>query len=145
MVADVEIKPCPGRGAETGEVVARELAAFLQAFPHAASQFFVSSFSVEALRAAHSVAPQVPRSLLAERYDAGCDALLAELVCNTFATDHATLNPNLVAHLHARGYWVMAYTINDVSRAREVLGWGVDAIFTDALTDMAAAFPTAHR
>lgn len=144
MVADVEIKPCPGRGTETGEVVARELAAYLQASPHAASQFFVSSFSVDALRAAQSVAPQVPRTLLAERYDPSCDALLQSLGCRTFATDHAALTPNLVAHMHASGYWVMAYTINVVARAREVLGWGVDAIFTDALTDMAAAFPTRH-
>jgi glycerophosphoryl diester phosphodiesterase len=40
--------------------------------------------------------------------------------------------------MHRQGVAVMAYTINDVERAREVLSWGTDAIFTDALVEMEA-------
>ena len=31
------------------------------------------------------------------------------------------------------GFRLMAYTVNDLPRARELLGWGVDAICTDRI------------
>jgi glycerophosphoryl diester phosphodiesterase len=34
----------------------------------------------------------------------------------------------------------MAYTVNDVARARTLKAWGIDAIFTDIPADMLKAF-----
>ena len=38
--------------------------------------------------------------------------------------------------MHAAGYRIAAWTVNDPARARELLGWGMDAIFTDKLADI---------
>jgi glycerophosphoryl diester phosphodiesterase len=138
MVADIEVKPCAGREAVTGRAVGEALKHFLQMHPSAAPRFFASSFSVEALRALRAALPLLPLSFLAEQYTADADATIAEFGCSIFASDHAALDQKLVAQMHRQGVAVMAYTINDVERAREVLSWGTDAIFTDALVEMEA-------
>ena len=43
------------------------------------------------------------------------------------------MSPQIVANAHAAGYRVRCYTVNEAERVRELLAWGVDSIFTDAI------------
>jgi len=43
---------------------------------------------------------------------------------------HQLLSEELVQRLHARGLAVVAWTVDDVDRARELVRWGVDGITT---------------
>lgn len=46
---------------------------------------------------------------------------------------HTLLSPELIERLHAVGLEVYAWTVNNDDRARELQGWGVDGIISDAL------------
>lgn len=137
MVANVEIKPCPGREAETGRLIAELTEALWQ------DRFvkpLLSSFSVESLRAARLAAPTLPLGLLTERFDEADFEILRELNAVSYHTHHSAVNAALVSACHAAGYRVMTYTVNDLARARELLNLGVDGIFTDELALMADHF-----
>ncbi|HLE67171.1 MAG TPA: glycerophosphodiester phosphodiesterase family protein, partial [Burkholderiales bacterium] len=43
------------------------------------------------------------------------------------------LDAPLAARIHAAGYSVLVWTVNEPAVARQVLGWGVDCLVTDAL------------
>ena len=140
MLANVEIKPCAGREAETGRAVALLAESLVADQVH---KPLISSFSVAALRAAASAAPSLPRALLVEHYTATDDDVLAELGCVGVNCAWDAIEPAMLAHLHARGLHVMAYTVNEVALAERLFALGVDGIFTDALDAMAARFPAA--
>lgn len=138
MVANVEIKPCPGREEETGSLIASECVTLWkgQDVPP-----LLSSFSFDALLAAKRMAPELPRGLLVKHFEDAHWPLLAELKAVSFHCHHGHLERMQVNDLHARGYRVLTYTVNEVSRVAELVAMGVDGIFTDNLDAMRAAFP----
>ncbi len=142
---NVEIKPARGAESRTGERVAAELERF---GPGAAGQRgaqlsarvpLLSSFSMDALAAARSAAPSLPRGLLCTRVPADWQQRLAGLECVALHCDHRHLDAATVAALHGAGYWVFCYTVNDRPRAVELARWGVDAICTDQLEQVDAS------
>jgi glycerophosphoryl diester phosphodiesterase len=142
---NVEIKPVPGFEVRTGEVVAKMTQDFfakeLSSVPlHLSSLPLFSSFSYEALMAAKAVAPAIPRGYLCDVVPADWREQLSQLQASAIHTNHKTLTPDLVAELKQAGYGVFCYTINEPQRAREVLGWGVDAFCTDRIDLIAAEF-----
>lgn len=137
MRANVEIKPCPGRESETGQLVGnlcRDLW-----LGHIA-QPLVSSFSSEALTAARTAAPALMLGLLVKDFDESQFHILERLGCVSLHCHHGALDTASVERIHARGFRVMTYTVNDVSRAIALFSMGVDGIFTDRLDAMKAAF-----
>lgn len=46
---------------------------------------------------------------------------------------HTLLTPERVAELHRRGVHIFSWTVNDPTRARELVAWGVDGIISDSL------------
>ncbi|HEY0295002.1 MAG TPA: glycerophosphodiester phosphodiesterase [Bordetella sp.] len=131
IACNVEIKPCPGRDAETGEAVAR-LAQQFWAGVH--KRPLLSSFSEEALAAAQAAAPELPRALLVETVPDDWPARLRQYACVGLNINQKDATPELAAAVHAAGYRLAAWTVNDPDRARLLFSWGVDAIFTDQLT-----------
>ncbi len=138
VMANVEIKPCPGREAETGAQIA-ELCVELWA--DRLVKPLISSFSVAALRAARAAAPDLPMGLLVERAPEENFALLEELRCVSIHTHFSTVNADKVREFHDEGYRVMTYTANEVDLVAQLLDIGVDGIFTDNLEAMARRFP----
>lgn len=134
VTANVELKPCAGREAETGDTVAREVAAHadrFRAYP------LLSSFSIEALAAAQAVASDLPRGLLVDRYEPTLhDDVLRSLDAVSLHTDHATFDQAAIRSLHARGYRVLLYTVNDAAAAARWWRAGIDGLFTDNLADI---------
>lgn len=141
-LANVEIKPTPGFERETGERVAR-LAEALWA--GASVPPLLSSFSFEALMAAKAAAPRLPRAWLASRLRDEDWERTAALEAVSVHTDHAKLDVANIERLHAKGYRVLTYTVNDGDVAERLFAAGVDGIFTDNLREFAVRFPGAIR
>jgi glycerophosphoryl diester phosphodiesterase len=137
LAANVEIKPCPGREAETGRRAAAEAA---RLWAQASLPPLLSSFSVEALAAARDAASELPRGLLVGSVPDNWRALVAELGCLSLHADHRKLDAAKVAEIKAAGLFILTYTVNDPARAKMLGEWGVDAICTDRIDLIGADF-----
>lgn len=137
--SNIEIKPETGFEAETGAKIAR-LAQ--QLWQHASLPPLLSSFSEIALAAAKLSAPKLPRALLIEgEVPADVFERLQRLECVALNLDDRYTTQALVDKAHEQGYAVCVWTVNNPSRARELLNWGCKGIFTDAI-DLIASTTT---
>ncbi len=127
---NVEIKPSPGREVETGRVVGETTAMLARDRP---LPILFSSFSGAALGAARIAAPDVPRGLLFGRLPADAVERARDLGCVSVHADHRPLDRDAAERLHAAGFAVMAYTVNEAARAATLTAWGVDALCTDRI------------
>ena len=134
LAANIEIKPCPGRETLTGERVARQAA---RLWRDHASVPLLSSFSYDALRAARDAEPALPRGLLFGDLPRDWREQVASLDCVSLHVAHRVLDEALVGEIKAAGLRILTYTVNDRERARELAGWGVDAICTDRIDAIA--------
>lgn len=126
--ANVEVKACPGREAETGAAVARALAERWFGGP---APMLISSFSADSLAAAREAAPQIPRGFLTLKYPKDWVTRMRELECATFHVLDRRFTEVRVRAIREAGYRALAYTVNDPLRARELLSWGIESIITD--------------
>ena len=132
--ANVEIKPCPGREALTGQRVAAACAAL---WSRARVPPLLSSFSLQALAAARQTAPDLPRAFLVGRLtDKAIEQALA-LSCVAIHPIERGLSAARIKAAHRAGLRLLTYTVNDAVRARRLLQWGVDGVITDALKELA--------
>ena len=127
---NIEIKPTPGTEVLTGQRVAAEAARLWQG---QAGLPLLSSFSVQALAAARDTSPGLPRALLLDALTPGWFEQAQGLGCVAVVVDFALVDAEWVERLHAAGLLAMAYTVNDATVAQRLFGWGVDALFTDAV------------
>ena len=127
---DLEIKPTPGTEARTGAAVAMAAA---QLWHGNAMKPLLSSFSVEALQAAHDSEPQLPRALLIDSDGSGATEKALKLGCAAVITSHLTMTAKLMAAIHHSGMRALVYTVNEPRRVRELLSLRIDGIVTDAL------------
>jgi len=123
---NIEIKADRGLAAATAAAVAAVLARGDR--PH---EVLVSSFDIAALAALRKLSPAMPTGLLLNRLRRDWAALAADLGCATINLDHRRVRPARVAMLAAAGYRVLAYTVNDPARARQLFEWGVTSVFSD--------------
>jgi len=133
-LANIEIKPCPGRDTETGAAVAlevRELWRDAKVLP------LVSSFSAAALEAVRQHAPELPRALLFSALPEDWLERCLALGCVAVDAHHASLTREVIARAHDAGLRVAAYTVNDPERAEELFQWGLDVLITDAVDRIA--------
>jgi glycerophosphoryl diester phosphodiesterase len=138
---NAEIKPGPGAehqtGREVARVIAREFADLVQpgggvAPPHPQLPL-LSSFSVEALAAAHDAEPGLPRGLLCDRIPDDWRQQLERLQCVALHCNHRYLDARAIGAIRDAGYWLFAYTVNEHRRAAQLAQWGLDALCTDRL------------
>jgi len=129
VLANIEIKPCPGRDAITGRLVA--MAAQAQWRTQTAP--LLSSFSIEALAAARDAVPALPRGMLFESLPTDWRYIVRDLDCVSLHLDHKQLDASRVAEIKSAGLRVLAYTVNQPDRADELVRWGVDMICTDRI------------
>ncbi|CNI78400.1 MULTISPECIES: glycerophosphodiester phosphodiesterase [Yersinia] len=130
MAANIEIKPTRGAEVVTGRVIA--LAAG-QLWQDQAIPPLLSSFSFDALAAAQQAAPELPRGLLLDKWDDNWPVLTQQLDCVSLHINHKQLTAERVAQLKAAGLRILVYTVNQPTRAQELLNWGVDCICTDRI------------
>ena len=128
--ANVEIKPAVGHERATGLAVAplaREL------WRGAALPPVLSSFSIEALEAAREAAPGLPRGYLVGKVPDDWRGTMRRLACVALHCNYQALTEELAAEIHAAGYAIVLWTVNEPDIARRMLGLGADCLVTDAL------------
>lgn len=129
LMANIEIKPTTGLDEKTG----RALALAARTLWQGQVMPLLSSFSYQALEAAQQAAPELPRGLLLDEWDENWRAMTDALGCVSIHLNHQLLDEARVTLLKQAGLRILVYTVNDPSRARALLQWGVDAICTDRI------------
>lgn len=145
---NVEIKPSLGVEVETGRIVAvitnhfyTEIAMLNVEDDITNWQYpLFSSFSYDALIAAMEIAPEIPRGFLTETVPKNWREQLRKIKAISLHTNHQTLSQNIAAEIKGEGFGLFCYTVNDLERASEIRGWGVDAFCTDRIDLIPANF-----
>ena len=136
LFLNIEIKPTPGTGRHTGEVVAHEAAGL---WKDAAALPLMSSFAVEALEGAKAAAPHLPRALLLDvMRDDWLEAAL-QLDCVAVICHHALWDKSTVTQAQSAGFRCLSYTVNDDWAAQRLIALGTDGIITDRVDFFAPA------
>ena len=81
---------------------------------------------------AHELAPEFPRAVLIEDQPENWRALCEGVAAIGLNPWHKTLTPEWTKAIKQAGYLIATYTVNEPARARELFGWGVDSVFSDA-------------
>jgi glycerophosphoryl diester phosphodiesterase len=140
--ANVELKATRGRGAETGTAAADLLR---RLWPSHLPAPLISSFLPAALRAARGRAPEIARGLLVRGVPRDWRFRADNLGCVSIHVEHRRLRRAIVAEMRESNYSVLAYTVNDPARARELLAWGVTSVFSDVPHKILAGLPGSAR
>lgn len=131
--ANIEIKPCPGRERETARGIIAELRAIWGGRTPATGKLpLISSFAYESLLEARELAPELPLGLLLEDDPADWRQQAERIQAVSVHCWDKKLTAGWARDIKAAGYGLLVYTVNDIDLARRLLGWGVDAVFTDA-------------
>ena len=129
LAINLEIKACKGLERQTAMA---SLAVARDIWPGDRPPPLISSFARQSVVAALKFAPDWPRGFLFDRRPKDFQAAIAALRPATLNTSHRGLTAKSVAELKATGLPVLAYTVNDPRRARELFEIGVAAVFSDA-------------
>jgi len=130
---NLEIKPCPGRAQATAMVGLIETA---KLWPHDKPPPLISSFDEEALATAAQLHPSWPRSLAFEEWREDWREVAARLGAKALTIDASLLMSERLPILAKSGLAILAFTVNDPTRAKELLSQGVSAVFCDNPKDM---------
>ena len=136
FLLNLEIKPSPGTDQVTGDVVAQHVTRLWhgQAVPP-----LLSSFRPEALRAARSCAPNLPRCLLLDVLPEHWLETALELGCVGVVCNYALWNVATVQLARKAGLRALSYTVNDDWAAQRLIRLGTDGIITDRVDQFAPA------
>lgn len=129
LAFDLELKAEPGREAALAEAVALALE---RHGPSERAPALVTSFEAEALAAFARRAPRIPRGYLVQTLSPAWRAEAEALGAGVVICDHRRLSPDGLKSVKGAGYPLLVYTVNHPSRARELFGWGVDGVISDA-------------
>jgi len=135
--ANVEIKPARGHEAQTGRVVAQMTHDLWRG---ADLPPVLSSFSMDALAAAKVAAPSLPRGMLVGKIPSDWQDRMRKLDCVALHCNYRELTEPMTEAIHAAGYAVACWTVNDPTEARKLFDWGVDCVITDRLDLIAPGF-----
>lgn len=125
---NVEIKPTLGMDFETAHSVVQELQNY---WPDPTDHLLVSSFSLTSLAVARALDQRLYLALLADTWFPFWQDAVIQLNCISVNASHKILSPSRVAEIKAMGCYVMAYTVDNPIRAKELFSWGVDTVFSN--------------
>ena len=133
---NLEIKPTPGTEALTGQVVAEHVA---RLWDGQRVMPLLTSFEVEAVRAAQATRPELPRGLLLDTLWSGWLETALTLECQAIVCNHALWDKSTVTQAQSAGFRTLSYTVNDEWAAQRLLDLGTDGIITDRVDLFAPA------
>lgn len=128
LLVNLEIKPSPGDEVRTGQVVADRVAEW---WASSEVKPLLSSFSLDALRAARAAQPSLPMALLTDRWIPESITQALELRCCALVVHQAFLSDRRIELIHEAGLKSLAYTVNDTERANTLWAAGLDGLITD--------------
>lgn len=128
MRLNLEIKPSPGRARATTMITLINTA---RVWPHALPPPLISSFDIESLLIAAQLHPGWPRSLLLDEWREDWQELAVLTQATVLSLNANMLTPARIAMLNASSFPLLAYTINDSTRARVLLQAGFRAVLSN--------------
>jgi len=129
LSANIEIKAQIGKE----DIIVKKVLDFIA---NENSHILLSSFSLEVMRAIRKVSDKIQIGLLIDTWFPGWEKISDELNCVSIHLNQKLLDKENIARMKAMGKQVLAYTVNDVKRAKELFSLGVDAIFSDLSEDI---------
>ena len=99
-----------------------------------------SSFAWDALEETASLAPQIRRGVLVEKESGDWRQAAKKVSAYSINYDANLLSLKLISEIKAGGYHLMAYTVNDPVRAKQLHNAGVESFFCDDPVAMMKAF-----
>lgn len=141
MGVNLEIKPCPGREVETAEVM---LDVATRIWPDDLPPPLLSSFQHVSLETAFDMMPEWPRGFLMDEHIDNWKEIAEHIQAATI-----NINGNMIKRAELEEYMeygkpILAYTINQPDKARELIRWGVDSLFADNPDVILEAVQTKH-
>lgn len=127
---NLEIKPCAGREIETTQIALDLMSRIWD--DH--DKIIISSFSEIALEAAgEMLGGDWALGYLMDEIPQNWKDFASHLGAKTININgnREDLKREMIEDMIDEGYGILAYTINDPIRAKELLSWGVDGVFTD--------------
>lgn len=137
---NLEIKPCPGREKETTEVALDALSRVWD--DHEC--LLISSFQHVSLETARDIAGDWARGLLMDDWIENWKDLASYLDVTTVNINGNECSREQIRAIGDMEYPILAYTINDPQRARQLQAWGVKSVFTDFPDTIAESLFSVH-
>jgi glycerophosphoryl diester phosphodiesterase len=141
MSVNLEIKPCPGREVETAEVM---LDMATRIWPEELPAPLISSFQHVSLETARDMIAEWPRGLLLDEHLENWKDIAEYLEIATLNINGGTATREQIEEYIELQKPILAYTINDPQKARELVRWGVDGFFSDNPDIIREAVETKH-
>ncbi|MFA6280740.1 MAG: glycerophosphodiester phosphodiesterase family protein [Bdellovibrionales bacterium] len=126
MSVIVEIKPCPGRAKATTMVTMIEMA---KIWPDRDDLPVISSFDLECLEVAAQLEPHWPRCVLMDRWDVKWRDKVDQVEASAICVYEEQLTQARVQEMIGYKVPLLAYTVQQPERAKELLDWGVAAVY----------------
>lgn len=123
----LEMRPVPGRGRDS-ILIEKVINVLHQHWPLQHALPLLVSESESVLAGAAIKAPTLPRGFMMNTWQPSWNKQLNDLRCVALFVNHELLNVSRVTAVKSAGYLLLAYTVNDVMRAKELISWGVDAV-----------------
>jgi glycerophosphoryl diester phosphodiesterase len=127
LSANIEIKALPG---QEKELVKRVLA-LLEEGPVKADSLLLSSFSIAVLRELRARSTAYRLGFLMDEVFSGWENVYAEVGAFSLNLNEALIKPDTIKTFQASSQSLLAYTVNEPERAKELFALGVAALFTD--------------
>jgi len=137
MAANIEVKPIAGQEDEAAE---RTIDILSKVFEQPDDHILFSSFSLTVLQSLRKYSPNCHLGLLLSEWRPDWLSLAEELNCVSVHVNEHALNKSWVKDIKAANKLLLSYTVNDPDRARTLLDWGVDAVFSDVPGVIALSF-----
>lgn len=136
LSANIEIKATVGEEEATVLKVLSDIKAY---WAENSMPPLISSFSVPILRMVRQHAPQAQLGLLVDEWFQDWETVCHELQCVSVDVNHEIVTPDIVSHIKTVSELLLCYTVNSPEQAKELLSWGVDAVFSDDLVHVLPA------
>lgn len=128
LQANIEIKPTPGSTEQTTTAVLRLIN---RHWPQDKPLPLISSFDWDVLALCQSIAPEMPLGLLMDVWRDDCVIQAEKYGCLSVHVNRKLLTEGRVKLIKDAGFKLYVYTVNRKKQALKLLGWGVDAVFSD--------------
>lgn len=135
LAVNVEIK---AQRSHEELTVKKVLAAIQQQWQQEDSRLLISSFSVPILQYVRQYSANALLGLLMDKWLKDWQQLADSLDCVAVNVNQKLLTTERVTSIKNSGRQVLAYTVDELSRARELFSLGVDAVFSNRLYTLAS-------
>ncbi|MDD3028905.1 MAG: glycerophosphodiester phosphodiesterase family protein [Alphaproteobacteria bacterium] len=132
----LELRPSPGRTRATAMVALIEAS---KSWGEETPPPLVSSFDMDALMIAAQLRPDWPRSLFLNEWDDNWLSMAILTQASALSFNETVLTPERLERINAAPFPILAHTVNNPSRAKELLGQGIKAVFSDNVSALLAS------